>query len=202
MADAGFDVWLPNSRGVTPYSRKHVSKDPEDPNSGFWAFSFTEMGLYDHPAVIDYVLNQTGQTKVRYIGHSQGTSSLFVLLSLKPEYNEKISIASLMAPVAIVENVGDEIKNYYRSFLFHWVGDLKELFHSNPNMVQPNVIFFLQFQPERNTEFKRNSPIYNQICRFKSSKGERNKVSYLNVLERVLIMIFYFSGISVNGNSV
>lgn len=40
MADAGqFDVWLPNSRGNT-YSRRHVSKNPDNPLSGFWDFSW------------------------------------------------------------------------------------------------------------------------------------------------------------------
>lgn len=117
LADRGYDVWLPNSRGST-YSRKHLSKNPDYSASGFWNFTFTEMGIYDHPAVIDYILNQTGYSKLNYIGHSQGTTTLLVLLSLKPEYNTKICIASLMAPIAYIGRVGLEHKNYYQSFLF------------------------------------------------------------------------------------
>lgn len=58
------------------------------------------MGIFDHPAVIDYILQQTNNSKLYYLGYSQGTTSLMVLLSERPEYNSKIHVASLMAPVA------------------------------------------------------------------------------------------------------
>lgn len=58
-----------------------------------------EMGVYDQPAVIDYVLAKTNSSKLHYCGYSQGTTSLLVLLSERPEYNDKIHAASLMAPV-------------------------------------------------------------------------------------------------------
>jgi pimeloyl-ACP methyl ester carboxylesterase len=35
-----------------------------------------------------------------YIGHSMGTSALFVMLSELPEYNEKIKLFIALAPVA------------------------------------------------------------------------------------------------------
>lgn len=98
MADAGYDVWLPNSRGNL-YSRKHISKNADNIFSDFWNFTWYEMGIYDHPAVIDYILEKTMHSKLHYIGYSQGTTSLLVLLSERPEYNDRIHIASLMAPV-------------------------------------------------------------------------------------------------------
>lgn len=93
LADAGYDVWLPNARGNT-YSRRHISLHPDDP--AFWDFSWHEIGVYDLSAAIDYALMQTNQTKLSFVGHSQGSTALFVLLSELPEYNDKISIAHAM----------------------------------------------------------------------------------------------------------
>ncbi|XP_055325866.1 lipase 3-like [Sitodiplosis mosellana] len=103
LADAGYDIWLENSRGNI-YSRQHIIKNPDMPSSGFWDFSWYEMGIYDHPAVIDYILKETGNEKLYFVGHSQGTTSIMVLLSEKPEYNAKIYAASLMAPVGYMNN--------------------------------------------------------------------------------------------------
>lgn len=103
LADAGYDVWLPNARGNT-YSRQHIQKDPNRPSSGFWRFSWYEHGIHDYPAVIDYVLQQTNQTKVYVVGHSQGTTGLMTLLSEKPEYNDYVAAASLLAPIAYLNN--------------------------------------------------------------------------------------------------
>lgn len=125
-------MWLPNSRGCVllmiecfkevfsylktvffifrnVYSRKHISKNPDDIFSDFWDFSWyaiciihnisqigsicsfiicilvtlyyhyvyfspfsrVEMGLYDQPAVIDYILEKTMNTKLYYVGYSQ-----------------------------------------------------------------------------------------------------------------------------------
>lgn len=68
---AGYDVWLGNQRG-TKYSLDHTSLSKKD--KAYWQFSYTEMGKYDAPAQVDYVRSQTGQKKVTYIGHSQGTT--------------------------------------------------------------------------------------------------------------------------------
>ncbi|XP_060531481.1 lipase 3-like [Cylas formicarius] len=103
LADAGFDVWLGNSRG-NKLSRKHVTLDP-DRNSSYWDFSFHEKGIYDLPASIDYVLNVTGLPSLSYIGHSEGTTDFFAMGSEKPEYNSKIDIAIALAPIAYMENV-------------------------------------------------------------------------------------------------
>lgn len=61
--------------------------------------------MYDIPATIDYVLNVTNYKKLHYIGHSQGCTSFLVLVSSKPEYNEKLNIAVLLAPAVFMRNV-------------------------------------------------------------------------------------------------
>ncbi|CAL1280059.1 unnamed protein product [Larinioides sclopetarius] len=76
-----------NTRGNT-YSRKHVKYTPD--MDKFWENStFSEMGYYDVPAMIDYVLSVTGQKQLSYVGHSQGTAVCLMMLSERPEYNRK-----------------------------------------------------------------------------------------------------------------
>lgn len=58
--------------------------------------------MFDQPAVIDYILAKTNASKLYYVGFSQGTTSLLVMLSQRPEYNNKIYAASLMAPVGYI----------------------------------------------------------------------------------------------------
>nr|CAD7448587.1 unnamed protein product [Timema bartmani] len=102
LADAGYDVWMGNSRGNT-YSSSHVKLSLEDPE--FWQFSWHEMGIYDLPATIDYVLERTAQRKLYYIGHSMGNTMFYVLCSMRPEYNAKIRAQFSLAPVAFVEHI-------------------------------------------------------------------------------------------------
>lgn len=45
-----------------------------------------------------------------YIGHSMGTTMNFVLLSEKPEYNEKIKLFVALAPVAYMTHVKSPIR--------------------------------------------------------------------------------------------
>lgn len=68
-------------------------------------FSWHEIGVYDLPANIDYILNATGQNKLFFIGHSQGTTSFFVMASERPEYNDKIAMMTALAPAAYLGNI-------------------------------------------------------------------------------------------------
>lgn len=73
--------------------------------------SYHEIGLRDLPAMIDYVLNYTKQKTLSYIGHSLGTTVLFVLLSTKPEYNAKIKLGICLAPVAIWKEISPALRH-------------------------------------------------------------------------------------------
>ena len=70
----------------------------------FWTFSWHEIGVYDLPAMIDHALKTTNKTKIFYVGHSQGTTVLTVLLSMLPEYNDIIIQAHFMAPAVFMSN--------------------------------------------------------------------------------------------------
>jgi lysosomal acid lipase/cholesteryl ester hydrolase len=101
LADAGYDVWLGNSRGNT-FSQRHTTylKNSDE----FWMFSYNEMAKYDIPAMINYVLEFTKHEKLAYVGHSQGTIQMFAAATFDASINDKIAIYGAFAPVAFLEH--------------------------------------------------------------------------------------------------
>ncbi|XP_075531614.1 gastric triacylglycerol lipase-like [Dermacentor variabilis] len=51
---------------------------------------FDEIGRYDLPAVVDYILDLTGFSKLGLLAISQGATDVLVFLSMLPEYNRKV----------------------------------------------------------------------------------------------------------------
>lgn len=100
LADDGYDVWMGNMRG-SKYSMKHQTLSAF--TKEFWEFSFHEMGIYDLPALINYILVIVQKPALFYVGHNQATTALLVLLSSRPEFNVKVMQAHLMAPIAYMD---------------------------------------------------------------------------------------------------
>jgi lysosomal acid lipase/cholesteryl ester hydrolase len=103
LADEGYDVWLANARG-NGFSRNHTTLDPDVDADKFYDFTWHEIGYYDIASAIDYILDVNGDSSLYYIGHSQGATVFLVLASTRPDYNDKIRLASLMAPAAILKH--------------------------------------------------------------------------------------------------
>ena len=59
------------------------------------------MGLIDTPMFIDFILEKTGLEQISYVGHSEGTTQMFLGAALNPDYfKEKINLFIALAPVA------------------------------------------------------------------------------------------------------
>ena len=94
----------------------HTTLDPKH-DKAYWEFSFTEMGLYDAPAFIDHIRNETGQSKVSYIGHSQGTSQMFSAMSQDHEFwKERLNVFIALAPVTKLTYTGSELFKFLSEF--------------------------------------------------------------------------------------
>lgn len=117
LFNEGYDIWLTNSRGNL-FSKNHTSLEPEF-SKEFWDFSFADMGRYDVPANIDYVLQQTGKPQLSFVAWSQGTSQFFVSMTddkTKALVDEKVNLFVALSPVTFME--------HQSSFLLKIVTDL------------------------------------------------------------------------------
>ncbi|KAH9636380.1 hypothetical protein HF086_011237 [Spodoptera exigua] len=138
LASAGYDVWMGNARG-NKYSRKHVGMSPKSPQ--FWEFSWDEIGRYDLPAMIDYVLKTTKEENLMYIGHSQGTTAFFVMCSEKPIYNKKISLMIALSPIAWMSRAKSPLVRMAAPFNnYHLV--LTQVFHIYEILPRPIGTYF------------------------------------------------------------
>ncbi|XP_063913746.1 lipase 1-like [Zophobas morio] len=96
LSEEGYDVWLGSVRGTT-WSRNHTTLDP-DKDAAFWDYTIHEIGVYDLPAFIDYVLEKTEQKSIHYLGYSQGTIAFFIMGSEKTDYLSKIKFMAAFSP--------------------------------------------------------------------------------------------------------
>jgi len=107
LTDAGYDVWLANARG-TSYSRGYTGTIT---SSSYWDFTFHEIGKYDLPAFINYIKNITQQPSIYYVGHSLGTTELFVFATTRPEMQSSIRTSFALSPCVYI---GQTTNLFYR----------------------------------------------------------------------------------------
>lgn len=74
-----------------------------------FSYSWHEIGVYDIPATIDYILKKTKKEKIFIISHSQGGSAFFVMASERPEYHNKIIASFSMAPAVFMSRTNNPL---------------------------------------------------------------------------------------------
>lgn len=118
-ANAGYDIWLGNSRG-NKHSRRHTTLNP-DKDAAFWAFSFQHMADFDLPAVFTYINKITNST-IHYFGHSQGTIQMHIALSKQNPVVEKLMDKYFgLGPVAYITHQKSSVINLLdKSLLLEW----------------------------------------------------------------------------------
>lgn len=109
LADAGYDVWMTNIRG-NRYSKYHTTYKTD--SKAYWNFSWHDVAMYDVPKIIDYILSMKGaNTKIAYIGHSMGTTILFAMLAVRPEYNKILTAGLALAPVVYLSDMKSPLRS-------------------------------------------------------------------------------------------
>lgn len=101
---------LGNNRG-NKYSKKNVYCPPS--SLEFWNFSIDEFAFHDIPTSIEYILGNTGQPSLSYIGFSQGTAQAFAALSIHPKLNQQVNVfialAPAMSPPGLANGIADAL---------------------------------------------------------------------------------------------
>ncbi|CAH2234864.1 jg15352 [Pararge aegeria aegeria] len=103
LANAGYDVWMPNIRG-NKYSKEHAVLKSD--SKSFWNFSWHDVALYDLPAVIDHVVKLKDlQSPIKALAPIASNVAYMEMLYGSHEFIPKDSVLGKMSNSCDVDNV-------------------------------------------------------------------------------------------------
>lgn len=76
------------------------------------------MAYYDVPASIDYILNVTNTKSLSVIGHSQGSTIMFMTLAARVEYNDKVNLGVHLAPSLYVNETDTPLLLFLKKHVY------------------------------------------------------------------------------------
>ncbi|RZC36120.1 lipase member K-like [Asbolus verrucosus] len=216
LINNGYDVWISNSRG-TKYSSKHIKYTVYDRQ--YWDFSFHEIGIYEIPAIIDFIALKTEQRgQIIYIGHSMGTTLSYVYASLRPEH-AAINVKSIisLAPLAYMEHAGffilrallpfrDVFKSVLESIGLYGIGpntqaelDLLHNFCSNsPSILACSVFHFIFTGISQEEELVETFPV--AFSNYPSGISLKTVIHYAQLMQMTHRFQSFDYGVNINSN--
>ena len=118
LAESGYDVWIASSRATTK-SKHHIKFQEKD--YAYWDYTLEDIGRYDLPAFIDFILEKTGQSNLSYVCNSMGCTELLISASLSPEYfTSAINLVVALAPLSRLAYTEKEPNFWYFDYL-EWI---------------------------------------------------------------------------------
>jgi lysosomal acid lipase/cholesteryl ester hydrolase len=125
LVNAGYDVWIGNNRG-TKYSSNHLKFNRD--HIDYWNYCIDDLAVYDVPAMVEYVLQETRSSQLAYVGFSQGSTQGFASLFSHQKLHSKISLFIALSPALKCSGLSSfwlqKLLQTFPQLLFHAFGRL------------------------------------------------------------------------------
>ena len=82
-----------------------------------FAYRGDEIGWYDMPVSIEYILKTTGHKRLSFVGNSFGCTVFFIAMIVRPDLNAKVDIMFAFAPLV---TMSDMRVPFVRTFAPFW----------------------------------------------------------------------------------
>lgn len=99
--------------------------------------------------MIDYILMQTNQSALHYVGHSQGTTAFWVMGAMKKDMNKKIKTMNALGPAAYMSNLLSPFLRATAPYVYstEWITKMLGVYEFSPSdsmKVQSGQLLCLQ----------------------------------------------------------